>query len=89
MVKACGGNWNHVKNREYELIYLFHSSSSDFHEHWDELNNSNIPFWKDKRERLKGKKLRGLAIILDDFNKCHPYAFFGVVEKEEEKGKER
>ena len=78
-----------VWEKEYELIYLFHSRDCDFYEVWGNIHHDNSPFWEGIREKLRGKRLVGLAVIKDNPNKPHPYAFFGVVEKEEEKEEER
>lgn len=78
-----------VWEKEYELIYLLHSRDCDFYEIWRNIYHDNSPFWEGIRKKLRGKRLVGLAVIEDNPNRPHHYAFFGVVEKEEEKEEER
>jgi len=72
-----------IPNKKFELVYLYHSNSADFHRHWKDIRGSNIPFYKNARDRLKGRELKGLAIIWDFESEPFIYAIYGVVEHDD------
>jgi len=72
-----------IPNKKFELVYLYHSNSADFHRHWKNIKTSNTPFYKNARDKLEGRELKGLAIIWDFESEPFIYAIYGVVEHDD------
>jgi len=66
--------------RKFDLVYLYHSNTADFHKHWKDIRESNIPFFRNARNKLKGRKLKGLAIVVEQEHDPFIYTIYGVVE---------